>query len=106
VDHPGPERGPSSVLIFYIEDRPRSRCGPSAIQILANVRSQQNFGLALFLVSRTVRAHGADGLQVFVECSDIFIVVDSHWDSCADGPGLNYRPSACAQKRGQLAHNS
>jgi hypothetical protein len=24
----------------------------------------------------------------------------SHWDSCADGPGLNCRPSACAQKRG------
>jgi hypothetical protein len=64
------------------------------------VQSHQNFGLAQFLVSRTVRAHGADCMQVFFECSDIFIAIDRHWDSCVDGPGLNCRPSACALKRG------
>ena len=42
----------------------------------------------------------ADHPQVFFECSDIFIVIDSHWDSCADSPSLNCRPSACAPKRG------
>jgi hypothetical protein len=56
-------------------DRPGSECGPSLVQISANMQSQQNFGLARFLVSRTIRVHGADRPQVFVECYDIFIAV-------------------------------
>jgi hypothetical protein len=36
----------------------------------------------------------------FFECSDIFIIIYSSWDSCAYGPGLYCKPSACAQKRG------
>jgi hypothetical protein len=104
MDCPRPECRPSSVQIFCIADRPGSRCGPSIVQISTNVQSQQNFGLARFLVSQTVRAHGADHLQVFFECSEIFITIDSRWDSCVDGPGLNCIMSACAEKR-QLAHN-
>jgi hypothetical protein len=118
VDRPGPECGSSTVQIFCIADRPGSRCrpstvqifcianrlgsrcGPSAMQISANVQSQQNFVLAQFYVSRTVRPWGADCPQVIFEWSDIFITVYSCWDSCADGPSLYCRPSACAQKRG------
>jgi hypothetical protein len=105
VDRPGPECRPSSVQIFCIADRLGSRCGPSSVQILANVKNQQNFVLARFYVSRTVRPWGADRPQVIFECSDIFITIYSRWDSCADGLGLNCRPSTCAQKNGQLAHN-
>jgi hypothetical protein len=85
---------------FVLQTHPGSRCGLSAVQISTNVQSQQTFVLARFYVSRTVRPWGSDHPQVFFECSDIFIAVDSRWDSHADGLGLNRRPSACAQKRG------
>jgi hypothetical protein len=75
ADHPGIECGPSSTQIFCIADSLGSKSRPSAVQILANAQSQQNFGLARFLVSQTVRAHVSDRPQVFFECSNIFIVV-------------------------------
>jgi hypothetical protein len=99
ADRLGPECGPSSVQIFCIAYRPGSRCGPSTIQISANVQSQQHFDFARFYVSRTIRPWGANHSKVIFECSDIFIAIYSRWDSCADDPGLNCRPSAC-EKRG------
>jgi hypothetical protein len=43
----------SFVLVFIFELR--IVWGPSAVQILANVQSQQNFGLAQFYVSLTIQ---------------------------------------------------
>ena len=55
ADRPGSRCGPSTVQIFCIADRLGSRCGPSAVKISANVQSQQNFILAQFYVSWTIR---------------------------------------------------
>jgi hypothetical protein len=92
--------GPSGAWVRTVLSTNILYCGLSIVQISANVQSQQNFVLAQFYVSHIVRPWGADRLQVFFECSDIFITVYSRWDSCADGPGLYCRPSACARKRG------
>jgi hypothetical protein len=99
ANHPGPKCGPSSVQIFCIADCLGSKCGLFVVQYLANVQSLQNFVLAQFYVSRTVRPWRADRPQVIFECSDIFITVYSRWDSCADSPGLYCRSSVCAHKR-------
>jgi hypothetical protein len=102
----------SSILVFIFElwivrglsaDRPQYK-----YFVVQTIRStifskcaespELRFG-SIFGIADLPGSWGRPSASLF-ECSDIFIAVDSHWDSCADGLSLNCRPSACAHKRG------